>query len=64
MSRFEARTIELFAGSIQRAIQMQSERPAQPLWASSAGQFESVLPGFGRALANAVNEDAGRMHSS
>ena len=56
----EARTIELFAASLERAISIHKADPGKPAGAPSWQQIESKLPGFGDALAQAANDDAVR----
>jgi hypothetical protein len=54
----EARTIELFAASLERAISIHEADPGKPAGAPSWQQIESKLPGFGVALAQAASDDA------
>jgi glucosyl-3-phosphoglycerate synthase len=56
----EARTIELFAASLERAISIHEADPGKPAGAPSWQQIESKLPGFGIALAQAASDDAAR----
>ena len=54
----EGRTIELFAGSVARAVQIDIADPGKLAGAPSWREIESRLPGFGLALAEAANLDA------
>ena len=54
----EARTITLFAASLERAISIHQAHPAKPAGAPSSQQTEAKLPGFGAALAQAAKDDA------
>jgi glucosyl-3-phosphoglycerate synthase len=54
----ERRTIELFSGSVARAVQIHLADPGKLAGAPSWREIESRLPGFGLALAEAANLDA------
>jgi glucosyl-3-phosphoglycerate synthase len=54
----EARTIQLFAASLERAISIHQAYPDKPAGAPSSQQTEAKLPGFGVALAQAAKDDA------
>jgi hypothetical protein len=54
----EARTIQLFAASLERAISIHQAHPTKPAGAPSSQQTEAKLPGFGVALAQAAKDDA------
>jgi glucosyl-3-phosphoglycerate synthase len=54
----ERRTIELFAGSVARAVQTHLADPCKLPGAPSWREIESRLPGFGLALAEAAKLDA------
>ena len=54
----EARTIQLFAASLERAISIHKAHPNKPAGAPSSHQTEAKLPGFGVALAQAAKDDA------
>jgi glucosyl-3-phosphoglycerate synthase len=57
-AELEQRTIELFSGSIARAVEMHLANPHTPAGAPSWIQIESRLPGFGAALSEAAARDA------
>ena len=57
-AELEQRTIELFLGSIARAVEMHLANPHTPAGAPSWIQIESRLPGFGAALSEAAARDA------
>jgi glucosyl-3-phosphoglycerate synthase len=57
-AELEARTIELFAASLQRAISLHEADPSKPAGAPSWQEIESQSPGFGAALAQAAGDDA------
>jgi glucosyl-3-phosphoglycerate synthase len=54
----EARTITLFAASLERALSIHQAHPSKPAGAPSSQQTEAKLPGFGVALAQAAKDDA------
>lgn len=58
-SELERRTIELFSGSIARALETHLANPGAPAGEPSWIQIESRLPGFGAALHEAAAKDAG-----
>lgn len=57
-AELERRTMELFAGSIARAVKMHLANTETPAGAPSLIQIESKLPGFGAALGEAAAQDA------
>ncbi|MFM8717228.1 MAG: glycosyl transferase [Spartobacteria bacterium] len=57
-AELEQRTIDLFSGSIARAVQTHLANPSAPAGAVSWLQIESILPGFGAALHEAALRDA------
>jgi len=54
----ESHTIEMFAASLARAIELHRVDPERPPGAASWLQIQSALPGFGLALAEAARADA------
>lgn len=57
-AELERRTVELFAASVARAVEIQRASPATPPAACSWSEIEETLPGFGNALVEAARQDA------
>lgn len=57
-AELETRTVDLFAASVARAVEIQRANPQKPAGAPSWSEIEEMLPGFGSALAEAATQDA------